>query len=238
MINRTLPRVLWTLAVALPLLALWQGRQASADTAASSELAVTDTGNEAPADWPQQDLFHRQLQATDDNRSAGGWTLHGIQRGGLQASAILADGQGQQRSYVQGQTLAPGWQLQAVDADSVTLLGPAGPLALTLPPRGNGLQATATSSTTAGEDADRTDTPVNTLADHSEVAPRLQAGTPLALWLQTQGLRVGDELLAVDGQPLTRLDADALRQQLQGRESVRLQWRRDGQTHTSVLRMP
>ena len=131
-----------------------------------------------------------------------------------------------------------GEQLQAVDADSVTLLGPAGPLALTLPPRGNGLQATATSSTTAGEDADRTDTPVNTLADHSEVAPRLQAGTPLALWLQTQGLRVGDELLAVDGQPPTRLAADALRARLHGRDSVRLQGRRDGQAHTSVLRMP
>ena len=67
---------------------------------------------------------------------------------------------------------------------------------------------------------------------------RLQAGSPAAHWLQRHGLRPGDALLSLDGQPLHGLSPQQLAGRLQGRASASLLWQRDGQTHTTVLRMP
>ena len=232
-INRLLPKGLWVLAVALPLLALLLGLRTP--SAAPLARTVSATAGSDPLAWPEQDLFHRQA----GNHSAPGtgstWTLHGIRLGGAQASAILGNEAGQQDSYAEGEQIAAGWQLQQVAASGVRLLGPGGLVELSLPAQADSLLRSAATPTAVEPAAQQ---PASDTALPAEAAPRLQAGTPLALWLQTQGLRVGDELLAVDGQPLTRLDADALRAQLHGRDSVRLQWRRDGQTHTSVLRMP
>ena len=231
-INRLLPKGLWVLAVALPLLALLLGLRTP--SAAPLARTVSATAGSDPLAWPEQDLFHRQA----GNHSAPGtgtWTLHGIRLGGAQASAILGNEAGQQDSYAEGEQIAAGWQLQQVAASGVRLLGPGGLVELSLPAQADSLLRSA--ATPAGVEP-AAQQPASDTALPADAAPRLQAGTPLALWLQTQGLRVGDELLAVDGQPLTRLDADALRAQLHGRDSVRLQWRRDGQTHTSVLRMP
>lgn len=233
-INRLLPKGLWVLAVALPLLALLLGLR----TPSTAPLArtVSATADSDPLAWPEQDLFHRQAgNHSAPGTGTGTWTLHGIRLGGAQASAILGNEAGQQDSYAEGEQIAAGWQLQQVAASGVRLLGPGGLVELSLPAQADSLLRTAVEHAAVEHAAQP---PASDTALPADAAPRLQAGTPLALWLQTQGLRVGDELLAVDGQPLTRLDAAALRAQLQGRDSVRLQWRRDGQTHTSVLRMP
>ena len=43
---------------------------------------------------------------------------------------------------------------------------------------------------------------------------------------------------SLDGQPLQGLAPEQLAARLQGRASATLHWRRDGQPHTTVLRMP
>lgn len=238
-INRALPIGLWLIAIALPLLGLWLGLQPPA--LPEPAAAATQATAQPEQTWPQLDLFHRQAQPGNAQPGVQGWTLHGIQHAGVQPSAIIADAQGQQRSVVEGGALAPGWQLLSVHADTVSLQGPQGMQQLQLPRRARLLAPTQPAAPIHSQPATThapAPAPVAATAATTATAPRLQAGTPAALWLARHGLRPGDELLSLDGQPLGSADARELQQQLRDRERVQLQWRRDGQTHSTALRIP
>ena len=213
-INRVLPPVLWLLAISVPVLTLLHAAQPA--PAGLPHHAAADTGNPPPPAWPRHPLFHRQHSAAqDDQAQTAGWTLHGVQTGPAQPSAILADASGQQASYPLGQALPGGWTLQAVSTQGVSLQGPDGLLQLQLP------------------------------AVPSSLSPPLPATARVAvahthtgMASTDHGLRPGDELLSLDGQPLQGLAPEQLAGRLQGRASATLHWRRDGQPHTTVLRMP
>lgn len=228
-INRVLPTVLWLLAITVPAAALLYGaRPVPADM---PQHAAADTGSgQPPAAWPQQPLFHRQHSArVGDQADNAGWTLHGVQTGPARPSAILADASGQQTSYPLGQALPGGWILQAVSAHGVSLQGPGGLLQLQLPAVASSLSLPLPTPTLSSAGT------ASASADHGL---RLQAGSPAARWLQLHGLRPGDELLSLDGQSLQGLSPQQLAGRLQGRGPATLHWQRDGQPHTTVLRMP
>lgn len=226
-INRVLPPLLWLLAISVPVATLLHAARPL--PASPLHLPAAEGSATPPAAWPQQPLFHRQHRATQgDQAQTAGWTLHGVQTGPARPSAILADASGQQASYALGQTLPGGWTLQAVNAQGVSLQGPDGLLQLQLPASSNALPLPSPAAAPVA------------VADTAGAGQglRLQAGSPAAHWLQRHGLRPGDALLSLDGQPLHGLSPQQLAGRLQGRASASLLWQRDGQTHTTVLRMP
>lgn len=230
-INRVLPPLLWLLAISVPVASVLHAARPL--PASPPHLPAAQGSATPPAAWPQQPLFHRQHRATQgDQAQADGWTLHGVQTGPARPSAILADASGQQASYALGQALPGGWTLQAVSAQGASLQGPDGLLQLQLPATTGALSLpppAAAPMAVADSHADTTD---------AGQGLRLQAGSPAAHWLQRHGLRPGDALLSLDGQPLHGLSPQQLAGRLQGRASASLLWQRDGQTHTTVLRMP
>ena len=90
-INRLLPKGLWVLAVALPLLALLLGLRTP--SAAPLARSVPATAGSDPLAWPEQDLFHRQAgnhiaDASAYRHKDAVWCLggHALKPGAMPAS--------------------------------------------------------------------------------------------------------------------------------------------------------
>lgn len=132
-------------------------------------------------------------------------------------SAIIATPDGQQASYLVGETVLPGVTLQAVAFDNVTLArgGVAENLFLD---QSSGTPAAATDTGPAAPlavpPATPTASPAQALGSEIAVTPRLAGGAVDGLVLSPKGngaafaaagLRAGDVLISVDGRPVAEI---------------------------------
>ncbi len=177
------------------------------------------------------DAFFRtggQSSLAEDTAShSGQMRLFGVRSDGAGGgSAIIGLAAGRQLSVAVGERLEPGLILQSVGADHVVLA------------RGGSLSRLIFSDLPAGDPA--------SLVAEASLRPRMQGlkmnGLTItsngeAPALAAAGLKSGDVILAVNGQPLDRPDRiAALRGQLAGRTSAEIRFERDGAVQTTTIR--
>ena len=178
--------------------------------------------------------------------------LFGVRAGGADGgSAIIGLADGRQVSVGVGEEVEPGLVLQSVGPDHVTLargssisrlifsdtpVGAAPP-----PPPPPGPQTLTPRPAPAAVSA----APAAALISRAGLRPRMRGarmdgftvsdgGDPAVL--RAAGLRPGDVILAVNGQPLDSLERiTALRGQLAGSDSADIRFERDGVVQTSTL---
>lgn len=176
------------------------------------------------------------------------WRLFGLRTGSDGGAAILANGSGPQRAYRPGDALAPGLVLERVEAGHVLVRDAGASRRLELPPpRGQPRRAAPSSALLAtpapATDAAATVDPSRLLAGSGlrhagegdgsagyTVMP--QADNAL---LRQAGLRPGDVLLRVNGQPLAPGTFAEVAAGLQRNPHARIEFRRDGQDHSITL---
>jgi general secretion pathway protein C len=183
-----------------------------------------------------------------------GYALHGVRSSifGDGGAAIIAGPDGKQASYRPGQTVGPGVKLAAIGRDAVTLSGAGGSVRLEI--------GAAPTAQTAGPTApaplpspglilpggpQTTNAPAAADAGAAQVlsqlslSPRQQGGFTVGAQggpaLQQAGLRPGDVLLSVNGQPLDPARADQLAAGLAGARDAEVQFQRNGQTLTTRI---
>jgi general secretion pathway protein C len=190
-----------------------------------------------------------------------GLKLFGL-RSGPGGGAILAGADGVQRSFGVGQEIEPGLVLSSVQTDHVILTrggqtsrvyfensaagaadaaqAAAPPPPPPPPPSASPAPQPASlggaGSTVRGIDLAR-------LGQEAGLTPVEGGGFALAprgggALLALAGLRAGDVITAVDGQPLTGDSGDSLARQLAGRTSARLTFLRNGRQQTVTLQVP
>ncbi len=226
-------------------------RPAVATVAAGAALQPVD-----PAVFQRFDAFFRTgTQSSLAEASAAGSSqmrLFGVRAGGEGGgSAIIGLADGRQVSVGVGEEVEPGLVLQSVGPDHVTLARgssisrlifsdtpvgaapppppPPGPQTLTPRPAPAAVSAASAAA----------------LISRAGLRPRMRGarmdgftvsdgGDPAVL--RAAGLRPGDVILAVNGQPLDSLDRiTALRGQLAGSDSADIRFERDGVVQTSTL---
>lgn len=222
--------------------------------------AATATGPVGPVAIPTTDLFYRRPGAASTGTGrVDGLVLHGV-RGGSRPSAILAGEDGVQRAWPVGSTPAQGVVLESVGSDHVVLRRAGGTLRLDLAERVTATARPAASATTAAArpvappapaaatpasaatqaaGPATTPTPAPTAAPTPAPAPsgyRLGAEAE-RLPLRLAGLKPGDEILHINGQPVGE-DPAALRARLAGQTRFELRYRRDGRIHTATVGLP
>lgn len=207
---------------------------------------VATAGSQPPAAIPVADLFYRRSgTAAAAAGDAGGLSLHGI-RGGANASAILSGDDGVQRAWPVGSEPLPGVRLAQVGADHVVLERNGSPLRLALAPRPAWVMRDATRNSPLAAQGAQTTTAAPRPApeaDNAASVPAPEAGHLLGeeagrLPLRLAGLRPGDEILSINGQPVTGQDAEALRARLAGQTRFELRYRRDGELRTASVGLP
>lgn len=197
------------------------------------------------------DPFYRGGDRGGDAAAAGldGYRLHGVRVDAQRSTAILGH-DGRQRAYRVGDRIAAGVVLEAVAGDHALLRTAQGTVRLELrtPEPAAGAPARALPAGNAATDGDRGHdgrhagggvAPAQLIAQaglraHEDggytLIPR---GDDTAL--RAAGLRAGDVLLAVDGQPLTPERLAELQQHLSGRAGASLRVRRDGVVRTVAV---
>lgn len=217
-------RLLWLLLPAMPI-------GIAPDAAAGTPAAP----------MPGTDLFYRSDAATDVAAGDDAYILRGIRIGPDGGSAILADAQDRQLTYVAGDQIAPGTVLERVGPGWAMLRSGGRLQRLTLPASSSSPSATSANlpvSMAAGSSNTPID-PASLLADAGlspndaggwTVNPR---GTPGPL--EAAGLRAGDVVQAVNGQSLTPERVAALGDELVAGAAITLTVRRDGGIRTVTL---
>lgn len=209
-------------------------------------------------------FFRTGAQGSLSEATAAGGSqmrLYGVRAGGPGGgSAIIGLADGRQVSVGVGEAVEPGLILREVGPDHAILargasltrltfsevpLGvapppppPAGPQTVTPPP------PTPAPATAAAASAPAVD-PARLMAQ-AGLRPRMRglrmdgftvSGAGDGAALRAAGLRPGDVILAVDGEPLDSLERIAgLRGQLTDKQSVELRFERNGVTQTSTIR--
>lgn len=192
--------------------------------------------------------------AEDTAAHSGQMRLFGVRSDGAGGgSAIIGLADGRQLSVAVGETIEPGLVLQSVGADHVVLARgnslsrlifsdlPAG---ASPPPPPPSTPQTVT-PTPAGPQAAAAVDPASLVAEAS-LRPRMQGlringftvtSNGAAPALVAAGLKSGDVILAVNGQPLDRPDRiAALRGQLADAASAEIRFERDGAVQTTTIR--
>lgn len=233
-------RLVWTLAE--PAGGLGQAPAARTQVAKPADLSV----------FTRFDPFFRVADASAATTRAEGGSLQlfGVRsdgRGG--GSAILGGPDGRQGSFAVGETVAPGVVLRAVAADHVILARGGGVQRLVFtapapsappPPAGS----VAPTLAPAGADAGRID-PKAFLAA-AALTPRTSGGQVSGYRLTGKGqgdalaragLRDGDVLLSVEGNPLNPERMSELSDLLAQSSEVEIRFERAGQIMTTTLRM-
>lgn len=183
----------------------------------------------------------RQAAPVAEAPEALALTLRGVVARGDDGSAIFEDADGRQRRVIVGRLAAPGWRLVAVDAGSATLEAGSGAmrtLRFEVPEGGGGVAAAALSGLEARPEA------LAATSTAYRLALRPIAGeTEIDGWtVQTPetvplfalaGLRAGDVLLAINGQPLFSEEKVLdLPSEIAGANAVELEYRRAGRKAT------
>ncbi|MGQ4658978.1 type II secretion system protein N [Lysobacter sp. F6437] len=209
---------------------------------------------------PRADVFFRSaITSSTASDKALGFTLFGVRSDGGHGSAILGK-DGEQASYAVGREIATGIVLESVGTGHAVLLASgarhrlelpplatagAAPAATTLP-AGNPTVAappavpavaappgaTTTSPATPGQSPSPTD-PAGSTGNGYVITPGVRAAL-----LRPAGLRPGDVVLSVNGRPLDPARLAGLRNELKGQNQLTIQYRRDGQTHTTTVQAP
>lgn len=189
----------------------------------TAPAGVQASAASAPA-LPTTDLFYRRASAAAGGNSALGYTLYGVRSDMAGDSAILAGQDGVQQSWPVGREVAPGLVLRSVGPEHAMLESGGAHHRLEL-------AAPAGVVTPAPAPDTRTDTTASTTG--------IRVGdTGHAALLQGVGLQPGDELLSVNGQPLTPLRLLRLRDELKGQPALAIEYRRDGRIHTTTFKLP
>lgn len=192
--------------------------------------------------------------AEDTAAGSGQMRLFGLRSDGAGGgSAIIGLADGRQVSVAVGETVEPGLILHSVGADHVVvargtsvsrLIFSELPVGAAPPPPPPPVPQTVT-PTPAPPAAVATVDPARLIAEAS-LRPRMQGlkingftvssnGSGAAL--TAAGLKPGDVILAVNGQPLDRLDRiSALRGQLAAAASAEIRFERDGAVQTTTVR--
>jgi len=218
-----------------------------------------------PAVFQRFDAFFRtgaESSMSDATAAGSGqMRLYGVRAGGPGGgSAIIGLADGRQVSVGVGEEVEPGLLLRDVGPDHVTLARGASVSRLTFsevplgvappppPPPGPEIvtppaapPAPVAPTTAAGPAVD----PARLMAQ-AGLRPRMRglrmdgftvSGAGDGTALRAAGLRPGDVILAVNGQPLDNLQRiAALRDQLKGSSTAELRFERDGVTRTSTIR--
>ena len=204
---------------------------------------------------PANDLFFRRPgTASSGTGSVDGLVLHGL-RGGDRPSAILAGPDGVQRAWPVGSEPASGVVLERVAGDHVVLRRGGGTVRLELtaragttarvtpaaPPRGAPASTTNAAATTVARPPGPAPAPAPA-AEVSAASPAAATGYRLGaeadrLPLRLAGLKPGDEILSINGQPVGE-DPASLRERLAGQTRFELRYRRDGRIHTATVGLP
>lgn len=192
--------------------------------------------------------------AEDTAAHSGQMRLFGVRSDGAGGgSAIIGLADGRQLSVAVGETIEPGLILQSVGADHVVLARggslsrlifsdlPAGAAPPPPPPPGPQTVTPTPAAPAAGAAVD----PASLVAEAS-LRPRMQGlkmngltvtANGEAPALAAAGLKSGDVILAVNGQPLDRPDRiAALRGQLSESTSAEIRFERDGAVQTTTIR--
>lgn len=176
------------------------------------------------------------------------WRLFGLRSGSDGGAAILANGSGPQRAYRPGDMLAPGLVLERIEAGHALFRDGGASIRLELPAQ-HGLPRRAASPPSTLPATSATGTAA------AAVDPsRLLAGSGLrhagegdgsagytvmpqadGALLRQAGLRPGDVLLRVNGQPLAPGTFAEVAAELQRNPRARIEFRRDGQDHSITL---
>lgn len=223
-------------------------------TSVTTPAGVQASAAAAPA-LPTTDLFYRRASAAAGGNSALGYTLYGVRSDMAGDSAILAGQDGVQQSWPVGREVAPGLVLRSVGPEHVMLesggahhrlelAAPAGVVTrAAVPPVATAAASIAVpnaapaqpSAAAVGTPAPAPDTRTSTTAS----ATGIRVGdTGHAALLQGVGLQPGDELLSVNGQPLSPLRLLRLRDELKGQPELAIEYRRDGRIHTTTFKLP
>lgn len=186
--------------------------------------------------------------------SVDGLVLVGLRRAATASAstAIIADGSGgAQRAYRVGDAVRPGLRLASVEADHVTLHGPAGDSRLALPADALATPATPVVAPVApAPPADGATVDPRRFMAETGLRPRLRGGRLDGFTiiprgdgraLRSAGLQSGDVLLAVNGEALTPERMAELGQLLQSGEApggaTTLTVERDQKRHVISLHM-
>ncbi len=192
---------------------------------------------------PVIDLFYRTDAPVSASSDAAGFSLHGLRVDAHGGSAILGDAAGKQQSWSVGETIADGVVLERVGAGFVVLRGPRGAQRLEMPASPTAAGAASTVATTLPASF-----PGNTnvavepavLLTQAGLSPNAQGGYTVnprgdAAMVHALGLKAGDVIETIDGQPLDAELFTALPEQLSPGTAHTLTVRRDGQTLTVKL---
>lgn len=179
-----------------------------------------------------------------------GWRLFGVRSDAAGGSAILARDQSAQAAYRPGDELAPGLVLDSVHAGHVLVRSAGATLRLDLPtpatsPAGaSPAAASAPASTLPTASAGTADVDPAQLLARSALKQLDEGGRSAGYTLMPQadgpllrqaGLRPGDVLLRVNGQPLAPGTFAELADELKRNPSATIEFEREGQTHTVTL---
>jgi general secretion pathway protein C len=195
------------------------------------------------------DPFNRQSGATAAP-VVQGLKLFGL-RSGPGGGAILAGADGVQSSYGIGQEVEPGLVVSSVHMDHVVLsrggqlsrlyFEGAAPAQSDLPPPPP--PPPTESNSPVGSAATIRGIDFSRLGQEAGLTPADGGGFVLAprgggMLLAMAGLRAGDIITALDGQPLNADSGGSLAGQLAGRTSAQITFLRDGQQMTVTLQVP
>ena len=208
-----------------------------------------------PAVFARFDPFFRQGQAPAVlDLSAEGWLLFGT-RTGASGTAILQGPDGTQAAYGIGDTVAPDLVLASVGRDHVLLTRSGRSIRLEFadisipapppPPGGSTVGLSGDAATAAAEmglvapEADPFVAGLRPLSRDGQVEGYVWRRGAQIPALSAAGLREGDVITAVDGEPFTRDERLwALGQSVGGSASVTLTVRRGGQTLNVTIDPP
>ena len=234
------------------------GPTASAETVTGSTRAPFQPAD--PTVFQRFDAFFRtggqSSLAEASAAGSGQMRLYGLRSDGVGGgSAIIGLADGRQVSVGVGEEVEPGLVLRGVGADHVTLArgGSVSRLVFTdvpmgvapVPPPPPGPQTVTPTPAPAVAPAAVPAVDPARLMTQAGLRPRMRgarldgftvsgAGDPAVL--RAAGLRAGDVILAVNGQPLDSLERiAALRSQLANSAGAELRIERDGQVQTSTL---
>lgn len=223
----------------------------SAPTAASRAATAVDYSV-----FQRFDAFFRNGAGTggaEQGEGGGQFRLFGLRSDGAGGgSAIIGLADGRQVSIAVGEAVEPGVILQSVGADHVVLARGSSQTRLAFgealsgppPPPPPSTPQTVTPQPASPAAAPAAADPARLIA--SGLRPRMQgarlngftiAADADAAALEAAGLQPGDVILAVNGQPLDRLDRiAALRGQLSNSASAEIRFERDGDVRTTTIR--
>lgn len=224
--------------------------------------AIAPTQAVAPA-LPVTDVFFRRASSGAPRKSGNqalGYTLHGVRSDGNDGSAILGK-DGRQASHAVGREIAPGIMLASVGVDHAVLVSGGERHRLQLPrhstrsaaSRPATLPTGARATATAPGSSSTPKTPATIAAAATAQPPKPPPGSGQAgqarggytvtsggdnALLRLAGLKAGDVVTSVDGRPLDQARLAGLKDELDGRPQVTIQYRRNGRTHTATVKAP